>query len=292
MGSLLFNRMRTRGAYERVLRERLSEPLHLNLVSLFIMLFGSLKAKVYFDLMYRQYTAFCLLDAAERARASGYSKVSALEFGVATGAGLLNICEISEKVTRATGISFKVFGFDTGEGLPEARDYRDHPELYQGGDYAMQSHDVLRSKLPSFATLLLGPIADTVNEFRNTLSPESPIGYVALDVDYYFSAVDALQVFDGSPEIYLPMVNLYLDDTHDPYHNPAAGELLAIAEFNRDHPMRQVFPYTALSEKRLFKNASWISKIYAMHIMDHPQRSRGVNRSYKKNMENPYIEAS
>jgi hypothetical protein len=29
-----------------------------------------------------------------------------------------------------------------------------------------------------------------------------------------------------------------------------------------------------------------------MHIMDHPQRSRGVNRSYKKNMENPYIEAS
>ena len=58
MSSFLLSRLTTTGALERVLRERLSEPLHLNFFSAFVAIFGSYRSKVYFDLAFRQYTAF------------------------------------------------------------------------------------------------------------------------------------------------------------------------------------------------------------------------------------------
>ena len=289
MSKLLFHRLGSPGAWERVLRERLSEPVHLNLLSLFVWALGSWEAKVYCDLIFRQYTAFCILDAARRARALGLSGVTALEFGVATGAGLLNMCEAAEKARAATGVDVRVVGFDTGSGLPPVRDWRDHPELYQRGDYDMQSPERLRQRLPAHASLIIGEIADTVAQFRDQVSPDAPIGYIALDVDYYFSAVDALQVLNGPPDRYLPFVNMYLDDCHDPHHNPAAGELLALAEFNAANPMRQIHPWTALRDKRLFKNAAWISKIFAAHVFDHPRRTPGATRAEAKQIENPYL---
>jgi hypothetical protein len=270
------------------MRERGSEPLHLNLISLFVALFGNYRSKVKYDLAYRQYTAFCLLDAADRAARLGTKRISVLEFGVASGAGLLNICENAAQVTKATGVAVDVFGFDTGTGLPPPRSYRDHPELYQAGDYPMD-FAALRARLPANAKLVLGDIAATVPKFLEEAN--APIGYIALDVDYYWSAVEALKVLTGPPERYLPLVNLYLDDSHDPYHNPACGELLACAEFNRDNKLRQIFPYTALVQKRLFKAASWISKIYAVHVLDHQVRTHGIDRTMQKTIVNPYLKA-
>ena len=96
---------------------------------------------------------------------------------------------------------------------------------------------------------------------------------VAIDVDYYWSAAEALQIFTGPAEMYLPLVDLYLDDCQVVYHNPSCGELLALSELNEATALRKIHPYTALREKRLLKNASWISKIYALHVLDHPVRS-------------------
>lgn len=267
--------------------ERLSEPLHMNVVAAFVALFGNFNSRVEYDLVFRQYTAFCMLDAAKRARSDGLSELCAVEFGVASGAGLLNMVHIAKQVRKATGVQFHIYGFDTTEGLPPARDYRDHPELYGEGDYVMPSRDALIARLPDFAHLVVGPIADNVVTFRESIRPEAPLGYVSLDVDYYFSSVDALQIFEGDPNRYLPFVNLYLDDVHEPHHMPMAGEMLAIREFNDRVPMRQAFPYTALREKRLFKRAAWISKIYAMHVLDHPKRSSVVKRDFVKVIHNP-----
>jgi hypothetical protein len=272
---------------ERLFRERLSEPLHLNLLSLFVGAFGSYRAKVYFDLVLRQYTAFCLLDAAQRAASLGLRRVAVLEFGVASGAGLLNICENAQRVTKATGVEFEVYGFDTGGGLPPPRSYRDHPELYQSGDFPMDL-DGLRAKLPTFAQLILGDVADTVPKFL-AKAAAAPIAYVAIDVDYYWSAVEALRVFTGGPARYLPLVNVYLDDCHSPYHNEDCGELLACSEFNQEQSMRKIHQYTALAEKRLFKNASWISKIFCLHVLDHEIRQSGAARTLQKTVENPYL---
>jgi hypothetical protein len=287
MTSLLGSRLRTRGAFERVYRERLSEPLHLNAMSALVAAFGSYRSKVYFDLAYRQYTAFCLLDAADRANRLGVKRISAMEFGVATGAGLLNICQNAKEVTKITGVEFDIIGFDTGAGLPPPRSYRDHPELYKAGDYKM-AFDSLKAMLPSNARLVLGDIAETIPKFLQD-GVDSEIGYVALDVDYYWSSVETLKIFTGPAEHYLPLVNLYLDDCQDDYCNPACGEMLACSEFNQTEELRAIYPFTALREKRLFKNASWISKIYAVHIFDHQLRTHGDPRESVKQIANPYL---
>jgi hypothetical protein len=281
-------KLRARGAAERILRERLSEPLHLNFLAMFVALLGSYRRKVYFDLQFRQYTAFCLLDAADRAASLRLRRISALEFGVAAGGGLLNICENARKVTKATGVEFDVYGFDTGSGLPPPQSYRDHPELYQSGDYKMDVA-TLQARMPANAKLVIGNIAETVPRFLRDPESIAPIAYVALDVDYYWSAADALRVFDGPPELYLPLVNMYLDDCQHVYHNPSCGEMLACLEFNREHPLRQIFPYTGLRDSRLFKNASWISKIYSVHILDHEIRTQGLKRASSKQIANPYL---
>src|ERR1700744_1191556 len=114
----------------RVLYERFPEPLHLNLLSIFVMLFGSYKTKIAFDLVVRQQYAFSLLKTAELAQAQGLKSVTVIEFGVAAGAGLMNICNISRKITKITGVDFQIFGFDSGHGMPPPRDHRDHPEVF------------------------------------------------------------------------------------------------------------------------------------------------------------------
>jgi hypothetical protein len=287
MNRLLLSRLGSRGALERVLRERLSEPLHLQILSLFALL-GSYRTKVYFDLAYRQYTAFSLLDAAERAKGLGIKKISAIEFGVASGAGLLNICQNASAITKALNVEFEIYGFDTGAGLPPPRSYRDHPELWQAGDFPMDV-PALQAKLPANAKLILGDIAATVPSFLN--GSFAPLGYVSLDVDYYWSAVEALRIFSGRPSQYLPFVNLYLDDVQNAHNNPACGELLACREFSDATPLRKIYPYTALRERRLFKNASWISKIYAVHILDHEERTSGQKRG-EAAISNPYLKAT
>jgi len=250
---------------------------------------GGYRARVYFDLVFRQYTAFCMLDAADRAANLGLKRISVVEFGVASGAGLLNICDNARAIRKATGIEFDIYGFDTGAGLPPPRSYRDHPELYQQGDFPMNFR-ALQARLPENAKLVLGDIATTVPQFlREGLAP---LGYVALDVDYYWSAVEALRIFSGPPEFYLPLVNLYLDDCHDAYHNPSCGEMLACQEFNEANDLRKIFPYTALREKRLLKRASWPSKIYSVHVLDHKIRTEGVNRISKKIIANPQLDAT
>src|SRR5438874_1170570 len=113
MGYLL-QKLRHKDVWERILRERLTEPLHLNFLSLLVWAFGSYRAKVAFDLVVRQWNAYGVLKAADHARELGINRVSVLEFGVAAGAGLMNLAEIARRVTRVTGVQFSLYGFDTG----------------------------------------------------------------------------------------------------------------------------------------------------------------------------------
>src|SRR5881275_2929970 len=108
---------------------------------------GSYRAKIAFDLVVRQWNAYGILKAADQAKTLGISRVSLVEFGVAAGAGLMNMAEIARRVTRVTGVQFQLYGFDTGAGLPPPTDYRDHPDLYQQGECGMDV-EALRNALP------------------------------------------------------------------------------------------------------------------------------------------------
>ena len=269
--------------------ERLTEPLHLNLISAGVALFGSYRAKVAFDLMVRQQYAFPVLFAADEAKKLGVKRIQVLEFGVATGAGLLNLCDCAARTEAETGIAIEVVGFDTGSGMPPAIDYRDMPEYFQEGDYPMD-FEALRRSLPGRCRLLIGDVAETIPAYLASVTAEAPVGFISVDVDYYSSAVNTLKVLDGRPEQYLPLLPVYLDDVGMDGANPWNGELLAAAEFNARQPMRKITPFNLLRSKRVFKNAQWIDRMFAAHIHDHPARTPATaKRAQQAYIPNEYL---
>ena len=274
--------------WRRILYERLSEPLHLNIMALFVAVFGSLRAKINFDLVLRHQHSYALLAAADEAKRLGHGRVSVIEFGVAAGAGLLNIQQITNRVTKETGVKFDIYGFDSGSGMPPPESYKDHPDLYQAGDFPM-NHEALKSRLQDNVKLVLGDVSETVSRVLGEGFESRPIGFISIDVDYYRSTVDALKILDGSADNYLPRVIVYLDDLEDMAHNSRCGELAAAFEFNDAHPMRFIERHRFLRGYRLFKNARWIDHIFQCHILDHETRTTLVQERNKAVLSNPYL---
>lgn len=272
--------MRFYGGYgwNRIFYERFTEPLHLSFISVFVKMFGSFRAKVAFDLTERRSYAYSILRAADLAKARGLKKVTVVECGVASGLGLMAMCRFAEQARADTGVEVEVAGFDTGEGLPPPVDYRDHPDLFRAGDYPMDQ-DKLIASLPPHGRLILGPLAETMPEFVRQLDPSAPLGFAAIDVDYYSSAMDAMPLLtDPNPEKYLPITLIFFDDIGDPSHNSWCGELLAINQFNSEHELRKIELDRFLKHRRLFKNAEWLDHLYLLHVLDHSVMQRSVNR--------------
>ena len=267
----MINRFATRTRVRRKVWQRLSEPLHLNLLSLFVAVFGSFRSRVAFDLVVRQQFAFPILHAADIAKKQGIRKITVIEFGVFQGAGLRNMCAIAAATTKATGVSIDVVGFDQAGGLPLPLDYRDHPELFQTGAFETDLEAVRRS-LPANGRLILGDVKETAPAFIEELSADAPLGFMSVDVDYYSSARECLKVLNGPPEKYLPTVSVYLDDIVSESANPWCGELLAVREFNEQNTLRKIAPFPFLRQRRLFKNVLWIDKVFTAHIFDHATR--------------------
>jgi hypothetical protein len=279
-GSLIYAFKRSlsyRGKYKKIFVERLTEPLHLNVLAVFVLLFGKFEHKVAFDLVIRQQFAFPILHAARQAAARGLHRISMVEFGVASGAGLLNMCAIASEVMRATGVQIDLYGFDTGTGMPTPVDHRDHPEHWQEGDFPMEV-DRLRDALPPFAHLVIGDVETTVPQFLESITPDRPLAFVSLDLDYYSSTKKAMAIFEASADLYLPTVLVYLDDIVEESANPWGGERLAVREFNERVALRKIAPFPVLRSKRIFKNPQWIDQIYILHVLDHEERQAKIRR--------------
>jgi hypothetical protein len=103
---LLRSLLTRRDVWRRIAVERLSEPLHMNAISLGVALFGGLRSKEAFDLLVRRQHAFGLLKAADEARARGIGQLTVVEVGVGAGTSFLNLCELATRVTKETGVEF------------------------------------------------------------------------------------------------------------------------------------------------------------------------------------------
>lgn len=275
---------------KRIYLERLGEPFIYNIISLFVLIFGNIRLKIKYDLVPRESYAYGILAAADLAKSHDINKISIIEFGVASGNGLLNMCYIADKVTKLTGVEFEIFGFDTGEGMPAPLDYRDHPEKYFTGDYPPINQENLLKYLPENAKLILGDISNSMEEIEKQIT--HPIAFVSVDVDYYYSTVDCLKIFEKNKNLYLPYVFTYFDDIYNIDHNDYCGELLAINEFNMRNTLRKISKATMLNQTRIFRRSPWSHQIYLTHIFDHTTRSIEYIKERKKTIsiiENPYI---
>jgi hypothetical protein len=286
--ALLGSLLRRRDVWKRIAVERLTEPVHLNVIAAAVAAVGSTRAKAAFDVLVRQQHAYGLLDAADAARERELRRVTVVELGVGGGAGLLNICDLARRVTEETAVEFDIVGFDTGEGLPPPADFRDHPELYTAGSFP-HDREALQRALPPNARIVYGDLRNTIDEFVESLTPESPLGFATLDVDYYSSSTHALRLFLGDARCYLPTVPVYVDDVHERTHTRFAGELLAIEEFNAEHELRKLDVDRSLAYSRVFKHAEWLQHMFRLHVFDHPERSDVTAARDVEIAPNPYL---
>lgn len=207
-----------------------------------------------------------VLAAAELAKADGIAEISVIEFGVAGGGGLVRLQEYAKLVEAQTGVAIQVFGFDTGEGLPVlCQDFRDHPDQWKANDYKMDIPK-LQARLTPRTRLVLGNIADTVPTF--VAAGHAPVGFVACDVDLYSSSRDVLRVFSLPGKAMLRRVFMYFDDLDFVFNHRFAGEWLAIDEFNRENPMLKVNVWHGIRKDRVFKDESWLDKMFIAHDLE------------------------
>jgi hypothetical protein len=195
-------------------------------------------------------------------------RVSIIEFGVASGRGLLALERIAEKAEEMIKIGIDVYGFDTGGGLPKSQDYRDCPNLWIEGQFPMDK-EKLERRLRR-ASLKLGLVKDTVPDFLESMP--APVAFVSIDLDLYHSTRDALRLFAADHDRVLPRVLCYFDDIMGLTYSDYNGERLAIFEFNTIHPMRKISPLYGLKFFVPWDQASaqWPNLIYFAHIFDHP----------------------
>ena len=210
---------------------------------------------------------WALLHAGHLAKKLGIPRISAIEFGVAGGNGLVALEKAAELVEQKIGTAVDVYGFDTGAGLPPALDYRDLPNLYTESAYPMDV-DALEKRLKR-ARLVLGLVEVTVPRFL--LSNPAPIGFMSIDVDYYTATVDVLKALECDQNLLMPRVHCYFDDMLGYTFSEFTGERLAIAEFNNAHQLRKVSPIFGLKHflPAPYSNQMWCDQMYLAHIFDH-----------------------
>lgn len=210
-----------------------------------------------------------LIHAAHVARALGMPKIAALEFGVAGGNGLLALERAAATATELSGTEIEIYGFDTGSGMPAPTDPRDAPFLIEPSYFDMDE-EALRARL-STAQLVLGPVGETVPRWAE--GEHAPIGFIAFDLDYYSSTVEAFRVLEDEPERFLPRVPCYFDDTFGYGWTEFMGVHAAIDEYNGAHDQRKLGKILGLRFElppHEFQQA-WHEKMYVFHLFDHPR---------------------
>lgn len=209
-----------------------------------------------------------ILAGARQARALGHRRISAIEFGVAGGNGLVAMEALAALTESLTGVTVDVFGFDSGSGMPEPVDHRDVPWAIEPGWFAMDEA-ALRARLTT-AELVLGPVEDTVPRWLASAAP--PIGFIAFDLDYYSSTVHAFRALEAEPARILPRIPCYFDDVLGYGWSDFNGERAAIADFNRDHDQRKIGQIYGLRYElpAADATAAWPEKLFLAHAFDHP----------------------
>jgi hypothetical protein len=217
-----------------------------------------------------------LLHAAHAAATLGLARISALEFGVAGGNGLLALERAAEAATDLSGTEVEIYGFDTGTGMPPPDDLRDAPWLIEQSWFDMDEA-ALRARLDR-SHLVLGEVARTVTEWSG--SDHAPIGFIAFDLDYYSATKDAFGVLEGDAERLLPRVPCYFDDLFGYGWTDFTGERAAIDEFNEGHDRRKIGKIHGLRYELPAAEATeaWHEKLYLIHVFDHPRYAKPEGR--------------
>jgi len=217
----------------------------------------------------RPHYGHCIFQAAQLAARLNYPRISVIEFGCGGGNGLINAEMHISEIAKIFPVEIELYGFDTGEGLPCGKDYRDFLHYFKSGLYNMNSSD-LKTRLTK-AKLVLGDVKDTCKTFFAQYDP-APIGCVFHDLDFYSSTSEALTLFEADSAHFLPRIFMYFDDikgTNTWLVSEFAGQALAIEEFNKKHSFKKISANRCMPY--MYPDQWWADEIYIYHDFHHPK---------------------
>ena len=216
-----------------------------------------------------------LLESCKEAKKLGINSVSVLELGVAGGNGIIALEKYKKSIEKNLKIKIDIYGFDTGEGMPQSNLKEDLVFVFKPGQFKIDK-DLISKKTNS--KIFYGDIKNTLNEFIK-LNP-SKISCIFFDLDYYSSTKAFLDQINNLNECLLPRVLCYFDDLHVPekYISNINGVPLAINEFNS---MNTNYKLGASVDHILdFKFPLAKSLVYILHDFNHPDYNKFIGHSY------------
>jgi hypothetical protein len=223
---------------------------------------------------YRPHYAYAMLSAALLARQLGYASISAIEFGVKDGSGLMDMEYHAMDIQNHVGVRFEIYGFAESANTSRPADYRDAPYLWRAGQYETDLDSL--SKTLRHSKLVLGPLKDTTGTFFDAYKP-APVGVVFEDLYQYTATLDTFNVFAKESRRYLPRVFLYFDNTLETSEH--AGELLAIRKYNEANAHRKIDILSLKAEEMSSHWQKWNylgKKFYYWHDFLHDRYSEFI----------------
>lgn len=167
-----------------------------------ILKYLSLKYKTF-----RPHYETILYESCIEAKKLGYEEVSVLELGVAGGNGIISLEKYKKKIEKYLDIKITIYGFDSGEGLPEADSYKDLPFIWKKEFFKVDKNE-LEKRIDS--KVIYGDVKDTVDQFV-AFSPKN-ISAIFFDLDYYSSTKNFLNQINKLEQYLCPRVYCYFDD--------------------------------------------------------------------------------
>jgi hypothetical protein len=228
----------------------------------------SYRDRLFANLVERPYYGHCIYEAAQLASRLNYPRMSVIEFGCGGGNGLLNAEMHIAEVAKIFPVEIELYGFDTGAGLPEGKDYRDLLHYFKPAQFKMDATK-LKERL-KIGRLVLGEVGETCKTFFSDYDA-APVGCIFHDLDFYSSTRNALTLFDRDAVHFLPRVFMYFDDiigNNTWLANEFVGEELAINEFNKQHSSKKIVANRYMPQR--YPGQGWVHQIYNYHDFEHP----------------------
>src|SRR4051812_39058868 len=115
----------------------------------------------------RAHYALSLMYGVAQAMCLGIDRISALEFGVWKGGGLIDLHKAAKHFEEATGVKTDIYGFDTfSKGLGKPQGHVDHPEIWSEAMFELPNPQKVKNSMPEGVELVIGDVHETVTEFK------------------------------------------------------------------------------------------------------------------------------
>jgi len=202
-----------------------------------ILRYESLMGAGYYGFFYRSLD----LVLSEHYKKFGFNPYNYYEFGTGTGGTLTYYLKALKKIIKLKKLDlkkFRIFLFDSFEGLPEYTNPKDYNPAWTKGQFS-GSEDYIKNLIKSILPEALDNVSFVKGYYENTLNEklqkslrQFPPSIVNIDVDYYTSTKTVLEwihpiLQDGTI--------FYFDDIYEYLGNLSKGEYKAIDEFNTHH---------------------------------------------------------